>query len=60
MPSHNLEDERARMGDGSRMDIVDSLANSMQRSGSTDCEIGQGHIVIYGSNKAHDLKVSVA
>jgi hypothetical protein len=60
MPSHDFEDERARMRDGSRMDVVDGLADSMQRSWRADCEIGQGHIIVYGSNKAHDPEVPVA
>jgi hypothetical protein len=58
--SHDFEDECTRMRDGSRMDVVYSLADSMQRSWRADCKIGQGHIVIYGSNKAHDPEVPVA
>jgi hypothetical protein len=60
MPSHNLEDKCARMRDGSRVDVVDSFADPMQRRWRPDCEIGQGHIIVYGSNEAHDPEVPMA
>jgi hypothetical protein len=41
MSSHDFEDECARMRDGSGMDVVYSLADSMQRSWRADCKIGQ-------------------
>jgi hypothetical protein len=42
------------------MNVVDGLADSMQRSRRTDSQIGHGHVIIDRSNEPHDPEVSVS
>lgn len=42
------------------MYVVDSLADSVQRSRGADCEIGHRHIIVYRSDESHNPKVPVA
>ena len=51
MPAHNLKHERTRMRYGSRVDVINRLANPMQGRRCTDCKVRHGHIIVYRANK---------
>ena len=57
MSAHDLEHERSLVGSGSRVDTINSFADSMQRGWSTNSQIGHGHVVIDRPDESHDLKV---
>jgi hypothetical protein len=48
------------MRGNSRMNVVDGLADSMQRSWRADSQIGHGHVIIDRSNEPDDPEVSVS
>lgn len=59
MPAHNLQHERARVGVRSRVDVINGLANTMQRGRRADGEVRHRHVVVDGSHKPDDLKVGM-
>ncbi len=43
-----------------RVNVVDGLADSMQRSRRADSQISHGHVIIDRSNEPHDPEVPVS
>ena len=60
MPAHDLDDEGTRVREGSRLNVVDSFANTVQRSGGTDGHVGHRHVVIDRTDETYDLEVTVS
>jgi len=60
MPPHDLEHECTRVRDSSRVNVVDGLADSVQRSWRADRQICHRHVIIYRPHKSHDSEVPMA
>src|SRR5690349_7539252 len=59
MASHDLDDKRARVAGGSAGDGVDAFADTVETSNGADSDVGRRHVIIDGSNKSHNVEMSV-
>lgn len=59
MSAHDLNDERAGVGERGRLDVVDGFANTVEGGGCADGHVCHGHIVVYGADETHDLEMSI-
>ena len=60
VPAHDLQHEGARVGDGGRVDVVDGLADAVERGGRADGHVRQRHVVVDGPDQADDLEMPVS
>jgi hypothetical protein len=54
---HDLEHERARVREGGRVDVIDRLADALERGRRADGQVRQRHVVVDRANKSGDLEV---
>jgi len=54
---HNLDNESAGVAISCRINVVDSLANTLQSCGCSDGQISHAHVVVDRADKADDLEV---
>ena len=59
MAAHDLEDERPRVRVRGRVDVVDGLANPVERGRRADGEVRHGHVVVDRADEPDDLEVRV-
>ena len=57
MPTHDLQYERARVRVRSRVDVVNGLADPVQRGGRADGEVCHRHVVVDGPNQSDYLEM---
>ena len=55
--SHNFYHEGARVTVRGGVDVVDRLADALERSRRANRQIRQGHVVVDRAHEAHELKV---
>ena len=59
MPTHDLENECTGMTEGSRIDVVNGFADTLESCRSANSQVGHGHVVINGTDEADNLEVCV-
>ena len=60
MTAHNLNDERTGVGEGSRIDVVDGFADTMEGGICADGDIRHGHIVVDGAHGSDNFEMSMS
>lgn len=59
MSAHHLQHERPLVGSGRGIDTVYGFADPMQRGGSTNRQIGHGHIVVDRPDESDDFEMAM-
>jgi len=59
VPPHNLQHKSARVTRGSGINVVDGLADPVQRGRCADGEVRHGHVVVDGANEANNFEMGV-
>lgn len=59
MPAHDLQHERPRVRDGGGVDVINRLADPVQRRRRTDGQVRHGHVVVDRPDEPDDAEVRV-